>query len=137
MVRRLARNARIMALLGVLMILVAGCSSTADDDAPWTLVQSSPASSSVVVTYYHGHCDSLLGGKVTSDAKSVHIKLRVKSHSNSCDSALLSTMVRVRLGSALGSRTVLGGCHPAWHSLCQPSSLPVLIPAEHMRVVGP
>lgn len=136
MPQRIASVAKSAALLGVFVIAAAGCSSTANEDAPWTLVQSSAASSSVVVLYYHGSCNSLLSGTVISDATSVHIKLRVKSAANGCDSALRTTLVRVRLGLALGSRTVEGGCHPARRSLCQPPST-VPVPTGRLRVVGP
>ena len=130
--RAVVRVAALAALLGA----VSGCSSRPTSEAPWTLVQSSPSASTVVVQYYHGDCDSLKGAKVTRTTRSVHIRLLIKQTASVCDSAGRTTMVRVRLGSALGSRTVEGACHPAPSSLCQPS-VPIGVPPQHLPIVGP
>jgi hypothetical protein len=115
--------------------IISGCSSSSSDGA-WTRVQSSRTESTVVVGYLHGSCDSLTGATVARNATSVRIRLHVESAAGACDAALRSTLVRVRLGTVLGSQTIEGACRPAIHSLCQPST-PLPVPSGSLRIVGP
>lgn len=117
--------------------LVGGCGHSATvEKAPWTVIESSPISSTVLLQYYHGVCDSLARPIVTSTSRSIHITLRVLQRGVSCAGVLKVSYVRVRLGDSLGKRIVTGFCHPEVNRSCYrtdrypvPKNVPVIGPA--------
>ena len=116
------------------MIALAGCTSSSES-LPWSLAQSSPSASTVVVQYYFGTCDTLTGARVKHTDSTVSITLNAKSHGDACDDALRMSYVRVRLGQPLGNRKIVGACSPGVHQTCQPTR-PAAIPTG-LRLIGP
>jgi hypothetical protein len=115
---------------------LAGCSSSSPSDSPaWTLAQSSPSASTVVVQYFYGSCESLSGAAVKRTASSVEITLQSKSAKDACNDALHASYVRVRLGGVLGNRHILGACQPSDHGTCQPVTSAAI--PTNLREVGP
>lgn len=101
--------------------LLAGClqsPSTRTVEVPWTLVRSSPASSTVDVQYYHGDCDTQPSARVDATNVTVRITVLVRESTGPCDDMSVLSYARVRLGSQLGNRRLLGWCTASTNPLC-------------------
>lgn len=111
---------RLLLALGAVSSL-AGCASGGSTyDASWLLVHADPTSSSAVVLYFHGDCDSLESAHAIVDATTVTFRIRVHEDAGTCDLAGRSTAIRIRLGTNLGDRRVVGACRVGHGSLCAP-----------------
>lgn len=117
-------------------VLVGGCGHSATvEKVPWTIIESSPTSSTVLLQYYHGVCDSLTRPFVAPTSQSIHITLRVIQSGVACAGALKVSYVRVRLGGSLGQRTLTGFCRPAANRSCyRTTRYPV---RKNVPVIGP
>jgi hypothetical protein len=101
--------------------LLAGCSqspSTTTVGVPWTLVRSSPASSTVEVEYFHGACDTLPSARVDATDTTVRITVAVKERTGPCADMEVPSYARIRLGGELGNRTIVGSCNESTDGAC-------------------
>lgn len=92
--------------------LLAACAQeTSTKNVPWILVRSSPTASTVDVQYFHGDCD-VPSARVDSTSATVRITVSVTERSGVvCNSIGIVSTARVRLGGALGNRTIVGSCN--------------------------
>ena len=140
--RVMGRMASRVVALGVVAVVALGVAiflrsdGRADPSAPWTLIASSPAQSTIVIQYFHGDCDRLTRVAVEPVGSTVTVSVHLKSTAVICDGAGKLSLLRVRLGAPLGRRTIRGQCSPADDTRCPLDADAPPVPA-HLPEAGP
>ena len=131
------RASFLLAVLTTVSALLTGCGSDSTHSAPWVLVHADSSSDVVVVTYFHGDCDSLRSVRTVSSSTTVTFRIKVHEPSGACDAALAETPIRIRLGANLGSRKVTGACRPGHPPECGEAPTLASLDMSKLPIYGP